>query len=107
MIKRCISSVEYKVLLNGEKTEEFKPSCGLRQGDPLSPYLFVLGMEKLSQLVNVCVDAQQWKTIRVSKEGSGNSHVFFADDFILFAEATSENARLMRRCMNSFCGISG
>lgn len=71
-----MGSVEYQVLLNGRKTKEFKPSCGLRQGYSLLPYLFVLVMEKLSQLVNVCVDAAQWKTIRVSKEGSGISCVF-------------------------------
>lgn len=107
LIKQCISTVEYQALVNGEKTEKILPRSGLRQGDPLSPYLFVLCMEKLSQLIDVCVDANQWKPVRVSRNGPRISHVFFADDLILFAEANVENAQLMRRCVDSFCEISG
>ncbi|KAL5831019.1 hypothetical protein ACOSQ4_016373 [Xanthoceras sorbifolium] len=51
LIMFCVTSVEYKVVLNGELSEAFKPSCGIRQGDPLSPYIFVLCMEKLSHLI--------------------------------------------------------
>lgn len=69
LIKQCITTVTYQVLVNGEKIEEFKPGCGLRQGDPLSLYLFVMGMEKLSQLISVCVDAGIWKAVKVSRNG--------------------------------------
>lgn len=62
-------------------------------------------MEKLSQLINVCVGVNQWKPIKVSKTGPNISH-FFADDLILFTEATPSNCKLMKRCMDSFCNIS-
>ena len=52
LIMWCITSVQYKVVLNGELTKAFTPSCDIRQSDPLSPYIFVLYMEKLSHLIN-------------------------------------------------------
>lgn len=64
-------------------------------------------MDKRSHLINVCVEANQWKAIKVSRDAPGVSHVFFVDDLVLFAEATTENANLMRKCMDSFCSISG
>lgn len=62
LIESCISTVSYKVLVNGEMTQEFKPSYGIRQGDPLSN-LFVLAMEKFSQLINVVVDGGFWMKV--------------------------------------------
>ncbi|KAI5351228.1 hypothetical protein L3X38_004119 [Prunus dulcis] len=51
LIMHCISSVRYKAILNGELTADFSSKCGIRQGDPLSPYIFVLCMEKLSHII--------------------------------------------------------
>lgn len=51
LIMSCVSTVKYQICINGELTESFQPKSGIRQGDPLSPYLFALGIEKLSHII--------------------------------------------------------
>lgn len=52
----CVFSSSIQLLWNGNLSEEFVPSRGLRQGDPLSPYLFVLGVEKLGHLIEALIE---------------------------------------------------
>ena len=56
LIMWCVTTVQYKVVLNGELSDSFIPGCGIRQGDPIFPYVFVLCMEKLSHLINHQLD---------------------------------------------------
>nr|KYP57513.1 Retrovirus-related Pol polyprotein LINE-1 [Cajanus cajan] len=102
-----ISSPKLRMLWNGEALEEFVPSRGIRQGDPISPYLFVLCMERLFHLITTTVDSQQWKPIRLSRDGPLLSHLAFADDLILFAEATLDQVEVIQSCLNHFCASSG
>lgn len=95
------------LLWNGEKTEAFQPARGLRQGDPLSPYLFVLCLERLCHQIDKSIAAKEWKPISLSRGGPKLSHICFADDLILFAEAFVAQIRVIRKILENFCVASG
>ncbi|CAA7018343.1 unnamed protein product [Microthlaspi erraticum] len=106
-IMRVVSGPSMNLLFNGEKTEAFRPSRGLRQGDPISPYLFVLCMERLCHLIGNSIAEKCWKPIKLSRGGPELSHVCFADDLILFAEASVAQVRTIRNVLETFCLLSG
>ncbi|KAK2664187.1 hypothetical protein Ddye_002761 [Dipteronia dyeriana] len=106
LIMWCVSTVNYKAVLNGEVTKVFTLRCGIRQGDPLSFYLFVLCMEKLSHLIMQRVNAGEWKGVKVSRGGPCISHIFFTDDVILFGQGSTTQAEMME-CLDIFCNLSG
>lgn len=103
----CITSARLQIIWNGEPMEEFSPSRGIRQGDPLSPYLYVICMEILAHLIDLEVNRGQWNPVKTSRNGPPVSNLAFADDLILFCEATVDQARVMQRCLDSFCAASG
>jgi len=107
VIMRCITTCSMRVLWNGEPTDCFNPSRGIRQGDPLSPHIFVACVERLSQLIEDMVHARQWRPIRICQNGPSISRLLFADDIVLFAEATESQARLIQGCLDRFCTASG
>lgn len=84
----CIETPKMSIIWNGEQLEEFKPQRGIRQDDLISPYIFVLCMETLGHIINQSVLKGEWKPIKISRLGQSLSHLFFADDLILFAEAS-------------------
>ena len=92
-VRWCISTTNFSVLINGTPLGFFRDIKGLRQGDPLSPYLFILVMEALSQLL---FRARSGGFIEGFKVGSNSGvgrdllHLLFADDTLLFCEANSE-----------------
>ncbi|KAK3183231.1 hypothetical protein Dsin_030517 [Dipteronia sinensis] len=103
LIMWCTTSVRYQVILNGELTEPFRPGYGIRQRDPLSPYIFVLCMEKLSHLISHKLLHGTWKSVRISRGGPEVSHLFFADDLILFGQVTTSQTEIMENCLDTFC----
>ena len=107
LIQECISSPSMQLLWNGSKSNVFNPSRGIRQGDPLSPFLFVICMEKLAHLIQSNISSGNWRPIRLNKGGPPLSHLFFADDLIIFAEARLDQVQVIKDCLNAFCDASG
>ncbi|KAH9751258.1 putative ribonuclease H protein [Citrus sinensis] len=107
MTMECITSASMQILWNGDCTEEFVPSRGIRQGDPISLYIFVLCIERLSHGIHRAVNTGTWRPIRLSKRGTPITHVFFADDLLLFAEASCTQAAVINDVLNTFCVSSG
>ena len=103
----CISSVSTSLLFNGGSLEPFRPSRGIRQGDPLSSYIFILCMEFLGQLIQEKCEAKVWCLIKSSRSGPSFSHLFFADDLVLFAKENAENCSAIREVLDTFCRCSG
>ncbi|KAK3217828.1 hypothetical protein Dsin_011798 [Dipteronia sinensis] len=73
----------------------------------LCPLIFLLfALEKLSHLINLNLKEGDWKAIKFSRGGFEISHLFFADDLILFGKATVRQAEIMKECIDIFCVVS-
>lgn len=88
LVMRCVSEVYYSLLISGKQCGLFRPNRGLSQGDPLSPYLFLICSEGLSSSLRQSVHATSLHGISVAPTAPTISHLFFADDTILFTKAT-------------------
>jgi hypothetical protein len=107
IVMHAVTSVMTNVKWNGARSEYFKPQRGIRQGDPISPYLFVLCMDKLSHLIVQAVDEGKWKGIKAGRNGPTVSHLMFADDLLLFGEANENQMRCVIETLQQFCDMSG
>ncbi|XP_074314591.1 uncharacterized protein LOC141649815 [Silene latifolia] len=107
LIMHCISSSSTQVALNGTLLPSFLPSRGIRQGDPLSPYLFILCMEALSTLIHQSRDDFDWSPFPLGKGGASFSHLLFADDILLFGRASEKNLCAVQDTLHTFCSSSG
>ncbi|XP_058784773.1 uncharacterized protein LOC131659623 [Vicia villosa] len=107
LIQRCISIVSYKVLVNGQPSRSFVPERGLRQGDPLSPYLFILCADVFSGLLKQDAARKNIHGIEISRQAPMISHLLFADDSLLFARANETEADCILDTMRKFLRSSG
>lgn len=107
VVLNCLSSTRLSVIWNGDRLAHFKPERGLRQGDPLSPYLFVLCMETLHHKIARAVAGHRWKPCKANRRGPPVAHLFFADDMLLFGEASVTQAEVMENILNEFCSSLG
>ena len=87
---KCVRSVTYSIKINGSPRGHIIPSRGIRQGDPLSPYLFLLCAEGLSTLIKASMARGNMTEVSVCHRGPILSHLFFADDSLIFYKASLE-----------------
>lgn len=94
-------------MLAGNNIASFRPSRGLRQGDPLSPYLFLLVSDVLSDLVSNAVNLGRLKGLKLARNCPVISHYFFADDALFFIISSKENCDVMKELLDIYCFASG
>ncbi|XP_026398797.1 uncharacterized protein LOC113294610 [Papaver somniferum] len=107
LINQCISTSSISIILTGSPTASFVPSKGLHQGDALSPYIFILCMEAFSRMLQKAEDTGLIKPLQPAARGPKVSHLFFADDCLLFSNASPIYVSNLMRIVNDFCAVSG
>ena len=88
LVMECITTLSYKVLVNGEQSEQFFPARGLRQGDPISPYLFILCVNVLSFMLFSAQIQNTFQGVKISRHALPITYLFYADDLMIFFKAS-------------------
>ncbi|KAK1258432.1 hypothetical protein QJS04_geneDACA006635 [Acorus gramineus] len=104
-IMQCVQTPKFFVLVNGSPCGFFSSSNGLRQGDPFSPLLFVIGMEALSHMLNSAIEEGRLGKFIKSKHNV--SHLAFANDLMVFTDSSSESALALKILFEDFSHWSG
>jgi hypothetical protein len=99
---RCVTTARYAVRVNGSLTSSVVPSRGIRRGDPISPYLFLL-----SCLLQKKERRGELQGLRNGKNGPSISHLLFADDSIFFARSDQQSVDSLKEVLNCYCEASG
>ena len=97
LVMNCVKTVTYQVRVNGELSEVIIPERGLRQGDPLSPYLFLICAEGFSSMLQEAEKRGSLKGIKICKNAPSVSHLLFADDSLLLIEADKESVQELNK----------
>ena len=92
----------YSLLINGEPVGNIKPSRGIRQGDPFSPYLFFLCLEGLHRMIKKAADNGDIQGVSICRNGPKLTHLFFADYSLLFCRATTQECQKVLEILSSY-----
>ena len=103
----CISTVQYRVLLNDQPRGFIIPHKGLRQGDPLSPYIFIMCTEALIANIKKTEREKKLTWIKVARACPLISHLLFADDSFFFCKAKREECQIIFRNLKEYEVVSG
>ena len=103
----CISSVTFSVWINGSPEGHIVPERGIRQGDPLSPYLFILYAEVLSHIMNSSMNERSLGGIKIAIQAPAVNHFLFSDDSLFFALANMKAAEKLKKILEVYEAVSG
>ncbi|XP_027172427.1 uncharacterized protein LOC113772083 [Coffea eugenioides] len=107
MIWRLISNVWFSVMVNGAPQGFFQSSRGLRQGDPISPALFVIGAEVLSRLLNSLLSSPLFSPFSVPHGCPKVTHLAYTDDVVIFSSGLKRSVRLVMKALGDYSSVSG
>lgn len=103
----CVSTISYEVCFNGTNIGPINPSRGIRQGDPLSPYLFLFCVEGLSLALSKAVSEEVIHGVKISSSAQVISHLLFADDSFLFFRANNHETEAVKVILEEYASLSG
>jgi len=106
-IMSCIESVSYTFLINGSPQGSVNPSRGLRQGDPLSPHIFILCTEVLSALCEKGQADGSLPGVRVARGCPAINHLLFADDTMFFCKSKASCVSALMKILSTYEAVSG
>ena len=99
LLMQCVTSITYSVRVNRKPRGHITPTFGIQQEDSLSPYLFLLCTEGLSSLIKKAVDDGVMEGLVVCRGGPRLSHLFFADNSLIFCKASLEECNSLQRIL--------
>ncbi|XP_071714436.1 uncharacterized protein [Rutidosis leptorrhynchoides] len=106
-IMNCVTSTSFTINVNGDHVGYFKGKRGLRQGDPMSPYLFTLVMKVLTLMIRRRVEDDDEFKYHWRCEDVKLTHLCFADDLLMFCHGDKHSASILKNALFEFSGVSG
>jgi len=106
-IMKCVTTVSFSILINGAPSKAFNRKRGLRQGDPFSPYLFIICVDVLSGLLTQANNNKSIHGVKIANGAPEITHILFADDSLIFWKATKEEANHVMGILNQYQEASG
>ena len=103
----CITLVTYSVLINGEPYGHIIPTRGLCQGDPLSPYLFLMCIEGLHGIISSAASKDKIQGVSICRSGPRITHLLFANDSLIFCRAKETECQKLLDLLAIYEGASG
>ncbi|GKC31694.1 RNA-directed DNA polymerase, eukaryota, reverse transcriptase zinc-binding domain protein, partial [Tanacetum coccineum] len=106
-IMTCVTSAKFSINVSGERIGYFKGGRGLRQGDPISPYLFTLVMEVLTLIIKKNIESAEEFRYHYGCKRLKITSLCFADDLLVFCHGDCDSVRVIKKSLDEFSSFSG